>query len=260
MRTLLARLHFPPRQVARRSVRTARGTRASRTTRPLPDDTTTVRCAEPQRRSVRALPPGSERAPGAAWAAGAHTSATMRTSSERRIGNPRLPSIGNGRYQLVGCRAMGRGGGATSFADRGIQLLLAGGGLALLAVWWAATSRLSGAGTGEAVTAVGRVTGLLGAYLCLVSLLLMARVPWLERGAGVVRLSTWHRYAGSTALTLILVHVAATAVGYGLVEDTGALHELWHMIGDMSGMVTATIATALLVAVGLTCVQAVRRR
>ena len=155
---------------------------------------------------------------------------------------------------------MRRGGGATGVAERGIQLLLAGGGLALLVAWWAATSRLGGAGTGEAVTALGRVTGLLGAYACLIALLLMARVPWLERGAGLVRLSTWHRYAGSTALMLILVHIAATAIGYGLVEDTGALHELWHMIGDMSGMVTATIATALLVAVGITCVHAVRRR
>ena len=85
------------------------------------------------------------------------------------------------------------------------------------------TERLGGEGAGEAIIAVGRVTGLLGAYLSLVTLLLMARVPWLERGVGLVRLSTWHRYAGSTSLTLILVHVAATAVGYAIVEDGGAL-------------------------------------
>ena len=59
---------------------------------------------------------------------------------------------------------------------------------------------------------------------------------------------------------LILVHVAATAIGYGLVEEQGALDELWMMITEMPGMVTATIATVLLVLVGVSCVRAVRRR
>ena len=160
---------------------------------------------------------------------------------------------------------MGRAGGlAAPVAGTGrgsaAGVLTFGGGVALLAIWWAATSRVSGASTGEAITAVGRVTGLLGAYLCLVSLLLMARVPWIERSAGLVRLSVWHRYAGSTALMLILVHVAATAVGYGMFEDRSPLHELGSMIGEMAGMVTATVATGLLVLVGLSCVRAVRAR
>ena len=153
-----------------------------------------------------------------------------------------------------------RPGHGAALSERTIPLLVAAGGVALLAGWWAATDRLGGAGSGEAVVAVGRVTGLLGAYLALVTLLLMARVPWLERGVGLVRLSTWHRYAGSTCLTLILVHVAVTAIGYGMVEDSGALRELGQMITDMPGMVAATVGTGLLIAVGVSCVRAVRRR
>ena len=161
--------------------------------------------------------------------------------------------------RLAGVRpSVEAGPGAAS--ERTVALLFLGGAGGLLAAWWAATERLAGASTGEAVTAVGRVTGLLGAYLCLVALVLMARVPVLERAIGLVRLSTWHRYVGSTAVVLVLAHVAATAIGYGLVEETAPLHELWEMIVGLPGMITATVATVLLVAVGVSCGRAVRRR
>src|SRR4051812_14718696 len=144
--------------------------------------------------------------------------------------------------------------------ERSVQLLLAAGAVALLAIWWSAAGRLSGAGTADAITAFGRVTGLLGAYACLVVLLLMARVPWLERAIGLVRLAAWHRYVGTSAIVLVVVHVGATAWGYALGEDTGVLHELGTMVTGLPGMVTATIGTVLLVLVGLTCARAARSR
>jgi predicted ferric reductase len=141
-----------------------------------------------------------------------------------------------------------------------VQLLLAAGAVALLAIWWSAAGRLAGAGTADALTAFGRVTGLLGAYACLVVLLLMARVPWLERAIGLVRLATWHRYAGSSAVLLVVVHVVATAWGYALSQDDALLHQLGTMITGLPGMVTATIGTVLLVLVGVTCARVARRR
>jgi predicted ferric reductase len=158
------------------------------------------------------------------------------------------------------CAAIAMGVRRTSRGEWSVQLVLAAGALALLATWWAAAGRLSGAETADAVTAFGRVTGLLGAYACLVVLLLMARLPWLERTIGLVRLATWHRYIGSSAVVLIVVHVGATAWGYALGQDGTVLGELGSMITDLPGMVTATIATALLVLVGVTCARAVRRR
>jgi predicted ferric reductase len=144
--------------------------------------------------------------------------------------------------------------------ERAVQLLVAAGAAALLAIWWAAAGRLSGAGTADAITAFGRVTGLLGAYACLVVLLLMARVPWLERAIGLVRLAAWHRYVGTSAIVLVVVHVGATAWGYALGEGKGVLRELGTMITGLPGMVTATVGTVLLVLVGLTCARAARSR
>lgn len=141
-----------------------------------------------------------------------------------------------------------------------MQLLVAAGAVALLATWWSAAGRVSGANAADTITAFGRVTGLLGAYACLIVLVLMARVPVLERAIGLVSLATWHRYAGSSAIVLVLVHVGATAWGYALSGDGTVLRELGSMIADLPGMVAATIGTALLVLVGLTCARAARRR
>jgi ferredoxin-NADP reductase/DMSO/TMAO reductase YedYZ heme-binding membrane subunit len=144
-------------------------------------------------------------------------------------------------------------------AERLLQAAVGVGAAAILVVWWTGATRLSGAGAGEAITAVGRVTGLLGAYLSLIVLLLMARVPWLERAIGLVRLASWHRYAGTSALTLILVHVLATVWGYAVIDDGGVGHEIGSII-DLPGMVRATVATGLLVALAVTSASALRRR
>jgi hypothetical protein len=43
--------------------------------------------------------------------------------------------------------------------------------------------------TGELLTSLARITGLLGAYLALVQVLLLSRLPWLERTIGFDRLT-----------------------------------------------------------------------
>src|SRR5664280_3856075 len=56
--------------------------------------------------------------------------------------------------------------------------------------------------------AIGRLSGMVGTYLLLVMLLLMARIPWLERTIGQDRLTRWHRRIGAWPVVLI------TAVSY----------------------------------------------
>jgi predicted ferric reductase len=61
--------------------------------------------------------------------------------------------------------------------------------------------------TGDVLTSLARLTGLLGAWSALVQVLLLARLPPLERIAGLDRLSVWHRWNGHVCLDLVLVHV-----------------------------------------------------
>ena len=48
--------------------------------------------------------------------------------------------------------------------------------------------------------------------------LLLARIPWLERATGFDRLSIWHRWNGHACLYLVLAHVVLSVYGYALLD------------------------------------------
>src|SRR5579872_6923883 len=66
---------------------------------------------------------------------------------------------------------------------------------AVLIVWlWASGGNVSGVHSpGQMLNSIGRITGLLGAYVALVQVLLLARLPFLERLVGFDVLTVWHR-------------------------------------------------------------------
>src|SRR5947208_17061579 len=57
---------------------------------------------------------------------------------------------------------------------------------------------------GGVATAIGRVTGLVAAYAMVVVVLLIARIPPLERAIGQDRLVAWHRRLGPWPLYLLV--------------------------------------------------------
>jgi predicted ferric reductase len=56
---------------------------------------------------------------------------------------------------------------------------------------------------GGLLIAGGRLAGFTGAYLMLLMLVLVARLPWLDRSLGQDRLIQWHRRIAPWALVLI---------------------------------------------------------
>lgn len=114
------------------------------------------------------------------------------------------------------------------------------------------------------LTAAGRITGLFGAYLVLVQLLLMARVPALDRVVGLGRLAAWHRRAGFWCVWLLLAHPALLLLGYAASDQRlrprGLLREAWQLEVSYPDVLMATVALALLVAVAVVSMRAVRRR
>ena len=91
---------------------------------------------------------------------------------------------------------------------------------------------------------------------------LLARIPWLERISGFDRLSVWHRWNGYACLWLLLAHVVFSVWGYALLDKISVPSEVSTMLGGgvYPGMITATIGTALIVAVVVTSVVIVRKR
>lgn len=134
-----------------------------------------------------------------------------------------------------------------------------GGGL-VLALWVHDGGVQAVSGAAGWWTGVGRVAGLLCAYLLLVQVLLMARIPWLEQVWGQDTLTRRHRWVGFTSFCLMLVHVVAITLGYAATARSGFWREAWNLITLYPGMLLATAGTACLIAVVVTSLRMARRR
>jgi predicted ferric reductase len=110
--------------------------------------------------------------------------------------------------------------------------------------------------TASLLTGLGRVTGLLGAYLALVQLLLLARIPGLD----LERLVRVHRWNGFACLTLLVVHAVLITAGYTVGDGISLPDEISRLISGYPGVITATAGLVALVAVTVTSVVVVRRR
>jgi ferredoxin-NADP reductase/DMSO/TMAO reductase YedYZ heme-binding membrane subunit len=113
---------------------------------------------------------------------------------------------------------------------------------------------------GGIATALGRLSGLLAAYAMVVVVVLVARVPPLERAIGQDRLVAWHRRLGPWPLYLLLAHGALITVGYARQARTGVLHQLGQLLWTYPGVLAAAAAGLLLFAAGLTSYRLARRR
>ena len=113
---------------------------------------------------------------------------------------------------------------------------------------------------GGLLTAAGRFAGFSGAYLMLIMVVLVARLPWLERATGQDRLVRWHRQVSPWALGLIAAHVVLITLGYAQAARSGAMHEMWVLLVSYPDMLAAFAGFGLLVMAGVTSVRIVRQR
>ncbi len=141
-----------------------------------------------------------------------------------------------------------------------VASLVALGAAGVIYMWWRDTAPASVGGLGPWLTAAGRVTGLVGTYLIVVEVLLMGRVPWLDRMIGMDRLAVWHRRNGEYAICLLIAHAVLTIWGYAVTAHEGLIKETTSVVLSYPDMLAATVGLGLLVAVGILSARAVRRR
>jgi predicted ferric reductase len=149
-------------------------------------------------------------------------------------------------------------GFSTAYAWWGPLLVLANGAII---VWlWVHDGQISGIHDAAGLfQSLGRITGLLGAYLLLIQLLFFARLPWFVRHVGLDRLVIWHRLNGKLCLGLILAHIVLITIGYAQFDHISITAEVSALLGTYPYMVRATIGTGLLILVVGTSLLIVRR-
>lgn len=116
------------------------------------------------------------------------------------------------------------------------------------------------ASTYAIITSVSRSFALIGTYLALVGLVLVARVPWIETSVGHDRLVTWHRKLGPYSLFLIGFHVLFVAFGYAGLERIPTIVELWRMVTRFPWMLPAFIGFIFMMAAGVTSYKKARAK
>jgi len=113
---------------------------------------------------------------------------------------------------------------------------------------------------GGTATFIGSITGLVGMYLALLMVLLVSRIPPVERVLGLGGLLRWHRWLSPWPLSLIALHAIFTTIGYAEAAKTGVGHEIGSLLNGYPGMVTATVALGLMMAAGIASIRAIRTR
>ena len=130
-------------------------------------------------------------------------------------------------------------------------------------VWiWVDNGNLTMHTTADLLARTAGLAGLIGAYLALIQVVLLSRLPILERLAGFDRLTQWHRWNGHLCIDLVIVHVVLQIQGYSMPTHRSFGDEFWTMVaqGAFPGMITATVGTVLLLGVGWSSFVIARRR
>ena len=133
--------------------------------------------------------------------------------------------------------------------------------LLLVTYWWATGGGFQDLGGWETgLDSTGRLTGLLASVLLLAQVLLMSRLPVVERAFGQDRLARIHRLVGFTSFNLMVAHIGLITYGYAAGKILRTPGMLWDLTIDYPGMLLAAAGTLCLVMVVITSIKAGRRK
>lgn len=99
----------------------------------------------------------------------------------------------------------------------------------------------------------------IGTYGVLVLLLLIARLPVLERAIGQDHLVVWHKRIAPWSMSLVFAHIILVVTAYGMDAKVNWFAEMWSLVTKTPWMLPALIGTAAIIAAGWTSWNRVRR-
>ena len=112
----------------------------------------------------------------------------------------------------------------------------------------------------NALIVIGRLFGLYGALVMAFQLVLVARLPWLDRRIGMDRLTSWHRWTGFALLWTLLAHAVFISLGYADGAGVGPVTELVDLAETTEGVLRAIVALGIILVIGAVSARYARRR
>lgn len=113
---------------------------------------------------------------------------------------------------------------------------------------------------GGFANAIGSSAAMSGTYLCLLLLVLISRISWIEREAGHDQMVLWHRTIAPYSLFLIAVHVVFTTIGYAQSSGISVFEQLVAFVTTYGWMLPATVGFVLMIALGFASHKIARSR
>lgn len=140
-----------------------------------------------------------------------------------------------------------------------VYLLFFANALVIFVLWWASSGFEITRSASDALNGLGRITGLIGTYLVLCQLLLMARTAWLEAAFGFEKMAVLHKWNGYAAVGLILAHAVFQTLGYQLGDGKDVAQQLGDFVANYEGLLGAIVALGLFVAIAAVSISIARR-
>jgi predicted ferric reductase len=113
--------------------------------------------------------------------------------------------------------------------------------------------------TKNAFVWIGQFLGLHLALVMAFQLVLVARLPFLDRRIGMDRLTSWHRWTGFTLFWLVLLHPTFILLGYSRLDRIPFLREFTNL-SKQTPVLFGMIAAGLVIIVGIVSMRFARRR
>ncbi|MGA6168312.1 ferredoxin reductase family protein [Amycolatopsis magusensis] len=116
----------------------------------------------------------------------------------------------------------------------------------------------SGKGKNDILT-IAKFFGLHAALLLSCQLLLVARLPWLDRRIGMDRLTVWHRWIGFTLFWTVLTHATIVVLGFATLDGV-SMPKTFLALAGVPASLLGMLAAAIVVLIAVISIRYVRRR
>ncbi|MGF7234906.1 MAG: ferredoxin reductase family protein [Frankia sp.] len=105
-----------------------------------------------------------------------------------------------------------------------------------------------------------RLTGITAAYLSAVQVLLVGRLPWIERSVSGQVMRLWHGWGGGAVLLLSMVHAGFAMAAQAALARRSFLGAALAMIVHFRFVAPALVGLVLMMAAAVTSIRSLRQR